>query len=290
MSRIVRTDLHNHLKTASLSRYDRIQFDDVIDRAADKLGAGGILGIINFHASEGPQDPRFEMLAEKSTDRIQMAKNGAAEGNAFYVPSRDILVVKGQEVPTKQGHVLVLGIDAHKKLANGRSLDYTLREAKDDHDAVVIVDHPFGKDGLGKYLRANPDLYRQFHGYEIYNSEAAAGRPLMPKDANENALHEYENAIKLDPNFTMVAPVAFTDGHSLREIGRSWTQMRVPDTYHGLKTSADVLQMLKDGLVSVRAEDLDHQKSPARIAAWMHGFALAPYIIKAVIKSKLGLN
>lgn len=114
--RIVKADLHNHLRTRS--RMSGL-FNRTIDTARQKLGRGGVIGLVNF------SDRRYENFSgERGYERQDM-------GNALYTPVQDILVVKGQEVPTQDGHLLVLGLEKDKHLKENRTLHDSVKEAKD---------------------------------------------------------------------------------------------------------------------------------------------------------------
>ena len=124
----VKADLHNHIRTRSPLKEEF--FNKTINKARRRLGPGGVWALINF------SDSRYETFAGlRGYNRINLR-------SGIYVPEKDILVVKGQEVPTKQGHLLVLGLEKDKHLKDGRILEDTIKEAK-DHNGILIVDHPF---------------------------------------------------------------------------------------------------------------------------------------------------
>jgi hypothetical protein len=53
----IKADLHNHLRTSSNISYS--DFNNSIDIALDRLGSGGMFGMINF------DDKRYEKYIEK---------------------------------------------------------------------------------------------------------------------------------------------------------------------------------------------------------------------------------
>ena len=87
----IKADLHNHLRTSSNLQDE--DFNQSIDLAHRRLGSGGVFGMINF------SDTRYEKFSELGGyQRVYVGP----QKNAIYVPEKDILVVKGQEVPTEQ--------------------------------------------------------------------------------------------------------------------------------------------------------------------------------------------
>jgi predicted metal-dependent phosphoesterase TrpH len=251
--RPVRADLHNHLKTSS-----RMLDGDVTEAASvafNKLGYGGVLGVINFN------DDRYEKVLDVSSHA------GREIGNATYFAVVDILVVKGQEVPTQQGHLLVIGIERNYHLKPYQSLEYTLDEA-DEVNAIKGADHPFHHQGLGPFLRENPKYIERFNFIETHNGEAAfSAFGLLPKYANEVA-QDFYNEVKID--FPDIASISSSDGHSFREIGRSWTELYMPDNYSDLQTSEQVLEYLGRGLRARRHNFQTEQRKNSKLAALIH--------------------
>lgn len=212
---MVKADLHNHLRTSS--RYFEGDFDKAVDTTLRKLGAGAVLGVVNF------SDWRYEHLIDLGGyERQNMGDNK----NGVYVPEKDVYIVKGQEVPTKEGHLLVFGTGARTHLREGRKLEDTIKEAR-DQNGIIVVDHPFHVAGLGNYLEQNPKLLEQIDAIEIHNGEASFGFPFgpIPSRANKKA-QEFYARIKSD--FPSLGAISSSDGHSMYELGSSWTEIRRP--------------------------------------------------------------
>lgn len=200
-----RADLHTHLQTRNVTH----DFNKITDTIRQRLGPEGIIGLINF------EDDRYErVLGMEGYERENV-------GNAFYIPEKDVLVIKGQEVPTKEGHLLVLGLEEGIGLASNRSVEDTLKEAR-DNNGVIILDHPFYRDGLGNYFSERRRLFEEIDGIETFNGEASL--PLGPSTmkANGRALGLYLEAKKDNPH---LGAISASDGHSLYEIGKSFTKL-----------------------------------------------------------------
>ncbi len=211
---MVKADLHNHLRKRG--RILEGDFDKVVDIAYRKLGEGAILGVVNFSDEIG----RYERL----TSLEGYEREGLGDrNNGFYVPEKDVYIVKGQEVQTREGHLLVIGIGAGKHLKEGRGLEDTIKETR-DQNGIIVVPHPFSIHGLGNYLERNPELLEQIDAIEIHNGEASFGLPFgpLPLGANKKAREFYA---RIKPDFPNLGAISSSDGHSLSELGSSWTEL-----------------------------------------------------------------
>ncbi|MFH1711073.1 MAG: hypothetical protein ABH840_02060 [Nanoarchaeota archaeon] len=218
----IKADLHNHLKTGSYMPEGI--FNKTIDVAQERLGDGGIVGLVNF------EDRRYEDFSDLwGYDRHDF-------GNCIYIPEKEIIVVKGQEVPTEQGHLLVLGLMRDVRLKAGRTLEDTIKEAR-DNNGILIADHPFYLQGIGHYLKKNHELVYELDGIEVHNGEAALGIfGFTPINANQKA-EDFVSKLGLDivlagarePETKRPGIISSSDGHSLYELGRNYTVLRVED-------------------------------------------------------------
>ena len=207
MTRKVKADLHNHLKSSS--RLDDSYFNLAIDIASERLGPGGTFGMINF------DDKRYErFIRSHGYERVYVGENR----NAVYVPEKDILIVKGQEVPTQQGHLLILGLGYDEHMKQHQSLEFTLEEAR-GKNATIILDHGFSRlaGGAGEYLRqrGNHPLLEQIDAIEVHNGEVSLFPPSnLQAQLFYNGISTYETGA-----------ISTSDGHSLYELGTSWTEI-----------------------------------------------------------------
>ena len=257
----VKADLHNHLHTFTWIREG--DFDKAVNRASLTLGMGGILGIANF------ADTRYEAYTQ------QRSKNKRKNlGNAVYVPEKDILVVKGQEVQTQQGHLLVLCLEENKHLGNNRTLEDSIKEAQ-DFNAIIVADHTFYREGIGPYLEQHPELLEQLDALEL-NGEANSIPKLAPKHANQKLLEFYSQIYKKYPRLGIIAN---SDGHSFREIGLSYTLLERPDLTSSEVISATLRQAIRT------ATPKDTYLHQSRLGTYTHAGVLSPL----VLLSKLGL-
>lgn len=267
--RYVHVDLHNHLRTRSGMRG---LFNPTIDAARARLGIGGIVGLINF------ADRRYEDFSQERGYEKQDL------GNALYVPEKDILVVKGQEVPTKEGHLLVLGLRKDVHLKDNRTLIDTFKEAK-DNNGIIVADHPFYLNGIGQKLKIAPDHLDYLDGIEVHNGEAALSLfGLFPRYANSRAQLFFENVSQLRNE---LAAISVSDGHSLRELGTSWTKISMPCNYElSLTSPEEVVDNLRTGIIENRLKKLKMQMHNSRFDAFAHAASL----VAIVGLQKLGIE
>jgi len=268
----VNADLHTHLKTGS--DFSHIDFNRVINLARTRLGKGGIVGLTNF------EDDRYEQFIERpGYERINL-------GNAIYVPKREILVVKGQEIPTRECHILVLGLEQGISLRSGLPLGNTLNDAK-ERDLAVILPHPGSYQGILKEIDRLSEftkrvkegaifdtpnfLSQRVHGIEIYNSEQELG---FPKYADNNRVKSFQKVMAQWFDF---GAVANSDGHSIRELGRSYTELIIA-RYEHMADKDSVKSHLKKAIGS--AKKFQGKREPAKLGAIEHVVALAYYILR----------
>ncbi len=211
----VRADLHNHLRT--LSNLRQKDFNIIIDLARQRLGENGIFAFVNFN------DKRYErFIGLKGYERDYIRE----DRTAVYVPEKQVLVVKGQEIPTKQGHLLVLGIGCDEHIKPDRTLEDTLKEAG-DKNAIVIEPHGYSKNGIGFYLEDNIGLYFHLNAVETHNGETL-------RKVNQKARTRYRELKSLYPYINLGA-LSSSDGHSFHELGTNWTEIEMPDLENPLR-------------------------------------------------------
>lgn len=219
---LVKADLHNHLRTSSNLKQE--DFNRAIDLAEKRLGKNSIFALANF------SDNKYEQFTGlRGYERQYLGENK----NAIYVPSKKVLVIKAQEIPTQQGHVSALGLHYNQQIQEHRSLEETLEEIDNatDGEAIKIASHPFFQYGIGDYLQKHPDLLEFLDAIEIHNGEAMFG--------NQEALAFYKELFK--QSFPIGA-LSVSDGHSFHELGTNWTSIEFPETnpmnfLHSLKYS-----------------------------------------------------
>ena len=265
----IRADLHNHLRTSS--KFIEGDFNAAINKAREELGEGGIFGMVNF------ADARYEeFIGLRGYERAPLGDNS----NGVYIPDKKIIIVKGQEVPTREGHLLVLGLGRDIHLKNHRSLEDTIKEAR-DNGAITIADHPFYLSGIGKSLLEEEGLLNQLDAIEVHNGEAAFGFPIgpIPFEANPRSSGLYPIAKHLNPH---LGAISSSDGHSFYELGSSWTQIKQPN----LESKTEFIPSLRD---AIRGSDMDTpmKKSNSYCGAIDH---IADLIFIAKIAPKIGLK
>jgi len=257
----IKADLHNHLSTTGHIPKD---FNKIIDKAKERLGPNGIFGL-----ADG-EDNRYEtFLKLKGYERHDI-------NNAIYIPQKEILVLRGQEVFTKQGHILVLGLNRGMNLKDMKNLEDTLKQAK-DYGGVTISTHPCFLDGI---VAKNPDKYLKYFeqdlidAFEVYNGESWLPLPGYTC-ANKNSQELY-NSLKEKYN---LGAISSSDGHSVHEIGLSYTWLEKPSYSNAEKLRESLRKSIREH------KDYSKDKQTNSLYALDHGFKVG--LLKLGVKLSL---
>ena len=252
-----------------------------------ELGRDGVAGLVNYG------DRRYEACAEKAKSCEQIINTG----NSLIVPAPfgKVMILKGEEVPTADGDLLVMGTREGIHLKAGRSLEDTMKEAK-DNEGVIIVTTPYSgvkRSNVGNRLKENPKLMEYVDAVEVHNGEARERTNRKSSELYEwikNSRHleiipECSNVKLTDwiMSYHNIGAISSSDGHSYHEVGRSHTIIRIPQLEE-LKTAKQVTDAIREGVREAGVNNHDCQKST--IGAVTHASIVA-YIILA---DKLGIK
>lgn len=261
----IKADLHNHLRSGPNGPLP--DFNDVIDRAFDKLGAGGIIGIVNFVGVDY-RDRRYERFASSpGYDRCEFR-------NGLYVPEKSILVFKGQEVPIyedkREVHLLALGVPREEDIATGGKIEDTLAESI-EMGCINILEHLFTPWGMGRLLVKDPELEHRV----LLNSDAVEVFNGMGFWKNRQARDYFERKRKRYPH---LGAVKFSDGHSLREIGTSFSILEMPFSYDEFLRNPDEegIEYLRTAIRATNGGELEGREHHSIIEG-------APHIFGAIL-------
>lgn len=213
---MVKADLHNHLRTGKHTLDG--DFNKAVDYARKNLGKNAILGIINRN------DSRYEKLISQKGYFRELSD---LDGSSVYVPEKEVYLIKGQEVRTKKGNILVLGLSPRDYVLNGTSLERAISSAK-EKGGIVIASAPFYQSGIGNYLIKKRESLKGIDAIEVYNSKAEFSFPIgpFPENANETAKDFYKYVCGI---YAPLGAISSSDGNSFYEIGSSYTEFQNPD-------------------------------------------------------------
>jgi hypothetical protein len=250
----VRADLHNHLQTSD--DMSKLDFNQVIDIASQRLGEDGILGVVNM------KDHRFEDFVQlRGYDREHL---GDGE---FYVPEKKLYLLKGQEIVTRGGggHLLGIGLPLKHHIPDQLSVEQTLKEII-SRGGFSCVDHPYGKDGLGDYLIKREELMSCYVDFwESHNGESGLWIPgLLPRGANQKAQRVYDNEIR---GTYQIGEIFSSDGHSLKEIGTSYVELNMPEIGD---VENDIHSQISLALKNLQTRRTKGKKSNSRFMGAVH--------------------
>lgn len=267
-----KVSLHNHL-----GRNGRNPgFDRTVDIVYEALGPKGIFGIGNCN------DFRYESFISQEGN-YERVKIGSGNPIAIYVPEKEIMLVRGQEVFSNRGHFLVLG---HSKNIGRSNLDDALHEAS-DNNSLIGIDHRYYLGGLGKFLEEKPDYEGYFDFDEVYNGTSEIGKWFLgPRNSNKKAIENYKKNLqgKIFQNPRngkkhLIGAVAFGDTHQLKRlgmniVGKSYTKLELDfmkDEEKASKVEAEeFVEDLRYGLQNSKFDNL--VMKPNKIDALIHAF------------------
>jgi predicted metal-dependent phosphoesterase TrpH len=136
-------------------------------------------------------------------DTIEASKRAAE-----LAPRYGLVGIPGVEVSTAHGHLLAIGVDECP--AKGRPIAETVERIR-DLGGVAIVPHPFQRSRHGVRKRHIGEC----DGIEVYNSMAFTGY----RNRRARMFAERRGYPKLGAS----------DAHHIRNVGRAFTEVAVPD-------------------------------------------------------------
>ncbi len=222
-----KVSLHNHLGRNGKNP----GFDRTIDLIYNALGSKAVFGIGNCN------DFRYdEFITQKGNFEKVFIGENLDENIAVYIPNKEIMLIRGQEVFSDKGHFLVFGYNYN---IGSKTLDDALYQAV-DNNAILGTDHRYYLGGLGKFLEENPKYEGYWDFDEVYNGTSEIGKwHIGPKNSNERAIDNYKNKIQ-GKTFTnpingkqhKIGAVAFGDTHQLTRcrrkiLGYSYTNLEL---------------------------------------------------------------
>lgn len=242
-----RIDLEVHWTTKSRA----LEAEQLFDRARETLGPNSVVGLVNC------KDRRFEALKKgRFTDL----------GNAVYSPDHKIIIVKGQEVKTADGDLLVMGHMPEVHLPDYSSLESTLRQSCEIGGINIATTPYHGKSRIPQVLEENPSLWRYLDALEIKNAN-------MSRKTNERALELYSRGMLHNVN---LGAIGSSDAHRFADVGRAYFESATLPDLAEIDTSQKVVDVLREEV---------RQSEPSRvyggrnyIGAAMHGAIIASLI------------
>jgi predicted metal-dependent phosphoesterase TrpH len=163
---------------------------------------------------------------------IAITDHNTIEGARFAQSLQDMYdfeVVVGEEVSTKQGHVIGLWLE--ETIPAGMSAIRTIA-AINEQGGVAVIPHPFSNQGIfGPFgLKGLADKLNDmaFHALEVYNS--------LPFLIGANRM-----AAKALTGGQGIASTGGSDAHMLKGVGRGYTLFR-GETAEDLRESIDKLE------------------------------------------------
>jgi hypothetical protein len=280
--REIRADLHTHFgHTADRAR--EYGFDRIVEHASEKLGEGGILGIADFFGNYGTHF-HYGEFAQLESDKYEKVDLG----NGIYVPQKDLLVVRGEEIAVshegEECHLLVFGSDELGVPSVEVGTDVLAAVRGLDFNRVSVLDHPFFAHGalakIGVTRVKTHNLLAEIDGIEVFNGMAA----LFP-GANKKAEIVY---VGKDEHYYTFGGIISSDAHSLEDMGSSYSILRTGMDYSGLERPSEVTWGLRKAIRSIGETSVgippEGKRTPLIRSASKHALEV---IINRMLKGKI---
>ncbi len=214
------------------------------------MSEGATLSIDPHVHSEGSYDGHepVELILEHAADigldgvvitdhdRIEESLEAAARA-----PEYDLVGVPGVEVSTASGHLLAIGVE--RCPPKGEPYLDTVERVR-EMGGVAVVPHPFQRTRHG----VRKKRLRDADGIEVYNSMLFTG--YRNRRANRFAAAEG------------YPKIGASDAHYLPNVGRAYTDIRLPNAEHRADVDGDrLLAALRDGRTEIAGKRTPVYKS-----------------------------
>ncbi len=185
-----------------------------------------------------PVEQILKAAKARGLDGVAITDHDTTEGGRYALEVVDrvapgLLIIPGEEVTTRSGHLIVLGIT--RDIPRDMSVEDTIKEAR-RQGGVVVVPHPYNRPRHGMPIPKGADAA------EVYNSRYILGmhNRVAARHARRRRLPE----------------VAGSDAHQASLVGNAITLINAN------KNLNDVLEAIKQGKTSI-----DVKKTPVYIYA-----------------------
>ncbi|OGZ19004.1 MAG: hypothetical protein A2175_01605 [Candidatus Nealsonbacteria bacterium RBG_13_42_11] len=174
----------------------------------------------------------LEIADRKKLDVIALTDHdnvGSFEEAQKLSSEFNVKVIKGEEIGTKEGHLVGLFIE--KLVPGGRPILDTIREIH-QQGGLVIIAHPLNKFFCGVSLNILYKIYKEVDGIETFNASLLGWT-------------KREEIKKLNSEIFHLAPIGSSDAHVYSQIGVGLT------VFKG-KTPADLHYAIKNKLTQAK--------------------------------------
>ncbi len=197
----------------------------------------------------------FEQLREALKDREKLGKYSLVRklDNALEFSDNERLykIIRGHEIPTKEGHIVVIGLNAGEMIPSGLRLETVLKEIE-KLGGISNACHVFGLFGIGK---ENLEKYKEefdiFEGKNM-NYENRLLKSRLGLNPSEEELNEIAKHLKINW-------IAVSDCHRARDVGNAYIEI---EELLDFSNEDNLLDSLKDLLVKKKFENAVRKANP----------------------------
>jgi len=200
-------DLHTHLfHTWEKGKFSLERAPRNVDYIISAINNAGLDGIVLANSHDARYE-KFAWLSREHDGEYRMVRE--LENALVFVDkkeTKEIKIIKGDEVETKEGHVLVIGAKYFQNMW-GESLERTLKIAE-KHGAVKIATHVFGCYGIGKENLLK--YVDEFHAFEGFNGNYS--NFFFKGNLNQKEIERLEKELG-------IPGISVSDSHNKKDIG-----------------------------------------------------------------------
>jgi predicted metal-dependent phosphoesterase TrpH len=203
-----------------------------------------------------PVELILEHAADIDLDGVVVTDHDTIEESlraADLAPDYGLVGIPGVEVSTAAGHLLALDVEACPE--RGRPLPETIDRVR-ELGGVAVVPHPFQRSRHGIRKRRITDC----DGIEVYNSMLFTGfRNRRAKTFAQRRSYPQLGA---------------SDAHSIRNVGRAYTEVTLPDVDSEVSPAAIDSEQIADA-IRRGSTDIQGKRTPINRSARMYAKAAA---------------
>lgn len=236
MRSLIKSSLHDHLATFAPG----YTFGELVGTMDEQIAENGMQGItVMSHVKNDRRDEDMEERAKQEGYNVVSLDNG------FSIEHGGKIFPQSVEVPTAEGHILLVGARKGIYIPEGRTIKDSIDQACQfsGYQPSVIGVHTHGWGGVGPYLEKHLEDLRLFDAIETHNGSTAfpvINKHLTASGANRDALRFYEERCKAYG----LGAIISTDGHSREELFTSYSLLPTPD----LRSAEAFASSLREGI------------------------------------------
>lgn len=250
----VNADLHAHLRMPENQNQFRYSPPDrAVKFLQGRLGAGGIIGIINTPEDRG----NYELFIQT----LPFGRSKAVIGDCFvYLPREDLLFLRGVETKTLDGPLTGLCVPKQTRFPEKETWQETAERIQ-EAGGLSILPRPYSTKGIISTLKADKQreeellkLIEQIDAIEIFTGDRSySERNSPPRERDTRPLTLYNS---LKTNYPDTGAIGTSDSCSLTETGIVYTCLYLPEKVRELVNAGLIIKEVKNAVIRAKPQDI----------------------------------